>query len=63
MKNKSFIDSLPLTVASLGEKTGIRVVFGANSPSTDMETVLNLPVLKEDADLGDRSAFLGVAHP
>lgn len=59
MKNKSFIDSLPLTVASLGEKTGIRVVFGANCPSTDMETVLNLPVLKEDADLGDRSAFLG----
>jgi len=59
-KNKSFIDSLPLTIASLGEKTGIKVVFGSGKACTDMKTVMELPVLKEDADLGDRSAFLGL---
>ncbi len=58
--NEVFIRSLPKTALMLGKNLGIKIKFVSGVvPQTDCESEIQLPVLKEDANIGDRKAFLG----
>lgn len=58
-KNEAFIASLPISAKALSDKTGVSIRFEAQAcPHTDGSGI-TLPVLREDADIGNRDAFLG----
>lgn len=59
MKNNTFVKSLPIVANALAEKVGVSVSFVAGAcPATNGKKII-LPVLRDDATLGNREVFLG----